>query len=433
VRRQAAAVIGLTLLAGLALAPGWVAVADEGDHPTKADVLDARRAADDQAGQVAAVQSALVAAQSRLRDSEISVAQAEEAFNQARWHYREARREQREAEKVELSSRDQLGSLREQYADLVAASYEMSPSLSAVSAILHADGINQVIDTTTTMHNAQTAMDQAYDEYDAAALLAGVATDQATEARASADRLREEAKQARSSAREIQRSAAEEAVSVAAERVRMIGELARLQGISVALAEERQEWLESQAEPTPTPEPDPDPDPTQGPSDGPTDGPTQEPTAGPTSGPTPTGAPTGAPTPTPTPAPTPTNPPPAPSGGAAAAIAFAEDQIGEPYQWGAAGPGRWDCSGLTMKAWAAGGISLPHYSVGQYTASTPISRSDLRPGDLVFWGSSGSPSSIYHVALYVGGGMIIHAPRTGQDVARVPIDYWIDPDFFARP
>jgi cell wall-associated NlpC family hydrolase len=86
-----------------------------------------------------------------------------------------------------------------------------------------------------------------------------------------------------------------------------------------------------------------------------------------------------------------------------------------------------------MRAWQAGGISLPHYSAGQYDAGTPVSESDLQPGDLVFWGSSGDPSSIYHVALYVGGGMIIHAPRTGEDVEKVPIDYWIDPNFFARP
>ena len=86
-----------------------------------------------------------------------------------------------------------------------------------------------------------------------------------------------------------------------------------------------------------------------------------------------------------------------------------------------------------MRAWQAGGISLPHYSAGQYDASTPISEADLRPGDLVFWGSSSSPSSIYHVALYVGGGMIIHAPRTGENVAQVSMNYWIAPNFFARP
>ena len=86
-----------------------------------------------------------------------------------------------------------------------------------------------------------------------------------------------------------------------------------------------------------------------------------------------------------------------------------------------------------MRAWQAGGISLPHYSAGQYDASTPITEADLRPGDLVFWGSSGSPSSIYHVALYVGGGMIIHAPAPARTSPRSPMDYWISPNFFARP
>ncbi len=120
-------------------------------------------------------------------------------------------------------------------------------------------------------------------------------------------------------------------------------------------------------------------------------------------------------------------------GVAAAAIAFAEAQIGEPYSYGAAGPSSWDCSGLTSAAWAAGGRSLPHYSVAQYTQSTTISAAQLVPGDLVFWGSSSSPSSIYHVALYVGGGQVIHAPRTGRNVTRESMYSWRAPQFFARP
>ena len=109
------------------------------------------------------------------------------------------------------------------------------------------------------------------------------------------------------------------------------------------------------------------------------------------------------------------------------------DQIGEPYVWAAAGPDSWDCSGLTMGAWQAGGKSLPHYSVAQYDQSTPISPGDLRPGDLVFWGDSSSPSSIFHVALYAGDGMIIHAPRPGRGVELVSMYYWITPNFYARP
>jgi cell wall-associated NlpC family hydrolase len=129
----------------------------------------------------------------------------------------------------------------------------------------------------------------------------------------------------------------------------------------------------------------------------------------------------------------PDDPPASDSGGARAAISYARDQIGEPYVWGADGPGSWDCSGLTSKAWAAGGKSLPHYSVAQYEQSTPISAAQLRPGDLVFWSDDGSPSSIFHVALYTGGGRIIHAPRTGRPVTEESMYYWRMPDFYARP
>ncbi|HMD12309.1 MAG TPA: C40 family peptidase, partial [Marmoricola sp.] len=139
-----------------------------------------------------------------------------------------------------------------------------------------------------------------------------------------------------------------------------------------------------------------------------------------------------SPPPSPSPSPAP-SPPPSSSGGASQAIAFAKAQIGEPYSWGASGPGSWDCSGLTMKAWASAGRYLPHWSVGQYQATSHISSSQLRPGDLLFWGSSSSSSSIHHVAMYLGGGMMIHAPRTGQNVQIVSMYYWIPPNFFGRP
>jgi cell wall-associated NlpC family hydrolase len=86
-----------------------------------------------------------------------------------------------------------------------------------------------------------------------------------------------------------------------------------------------------------------------------------------------------------------------------------------------------------MRAWEQGGIDLPHYSVAQYEESTPISMGDLRPGDLVFWGTTDNPSSIHHVALYAGDGMIIQAPHTGANVDEVSMYSWSAPNFFARP
>ena len=77
---------------------------------------------------------------------------------------------------------------------------------------------------------------------------------------------------------------------------------------------------------------------------------------------------------------------PAPSGSAAAAIAFAESQLGKPYQYAATGPNTYDCSGLTMGAWAAAGVSMPHYSGAQYAMFPHVPLDQLQPGDLLFWG-----------------------------------------------
>jgi cell wall-associated NlpC family hydrolase len=85
-----------------------------------------------------------------------------------------------------------------------------------------------------------------------------------------------------------------------------------------------------------------------------------------------------------------------------------------------------------LGAWGSAGVYLPHYSAAQYYAGSPISSSDLRPGDLVFWGTSSDPNSIHHVAMYIGDGMIIHAPRTGRPVSIDSMYYWIPPNFFAR-
>ncbi|MEV4948169.1 NlpC/P60 family protein [Streptomyces sp. NPDC053755] len=107
----------------------------------------------------------------------------------------------------------------------------------------------------------------------------------------------------------------------------------------------------------------------------------------------------------------------APNARAAEAIAFARDQIGKPYVWGATGPSAYDCSGLTQASWRAAGVSLPRTTYTQINAGRRVSRSELAPGDLVFF-----YSGISHVGLYIGGGQMIHAPRPGAPVRVAPID-----------
>jgi cell wall-associated NlpC family hydrolase len=95
----------------------------------------------------------------------------------------------------------------------------------------------------------------------------------------------------------------------------------------------------------------------------------------------------------------------------AAAVFYAMQAIGRPYRWAGSGPGSFDCSGLTMWAYRRAGISLPHSSRAQISEGPRISRSNLEPGDLVFFGSP-----IHHVGMYVGGGDFIHSPSSGSSV-----------------
>jgi peptidoglycan DL-endopeptidase CwlO len=112
---------------------------------------------------------------------------------------------------------------------------------------------------------------------------------------------------------------------------------------------------------------------------------------------------TGAPPPTNLP-----NPPTSTLGGQA--VAIAERYLGVPYVWGGASPSGVDCSGLVMYVYGQLGVSLPHNAASQYYSLPHVSESDLEPGDLVFFDGLG------HVGMYIGGGMMIHAPHTGTVV-----------------
>ncbi|MBZ5734316.1 C40 family peptidase [Nocardioides sp. TRM66260-LWL] len=104
------------------------------------------------------------------------------------------------------------------------------------------------------------------------------------------------------------------------------------------------------------------------------------------------------------------------SGRAGAAVSYALAQVGDAYVYGAAGPNAFDCSGLTMMAWAQAGVSLPHSSSAQYASGTKVAPGDLQPGDLVFY-----YSPISHVGIYIGNGQIVHAANPSTGVAVSPV------------
>ncbi|WP_165990315.1 C40 family peptidase, partial [Streptomyces sp. YIM 98790] len=113
-------------------------------------------------------------------------------------------------------------------------------------------------------------------------------------------------------------------------------------------------------------------------------------------------------------------PAPAPSGDGSGIVGFALAQVGDAYVLGAGGPDAWDCSSLVQAAYANAGISLPRTSQAQSALGTAIPLSEVRPGDILYWGGRGSA---WHVALYVGDGQFVGAQNPGTGVVTRSLDW----------
>jgi len=416
--------------------------------PSQRQVDAARARAAGKARDVGEIQTRLLLADQQLEAASLRAEQASEDYNGARWRlaeattaYRRARGDAARARRAQTAQRSRIGAV-------VAQSYQDGGDLTALRAMVGADGPEGVLDQYAAFQGASTSLQADYQRFAATDALARVYEAKAHAAKTEQTRLAARARAAQQQAATAADAAQSEAATVAVEKDRLVADLARAQHISVSLARSRQSALaqiarrraeerarqaalaaargkaRDQARARAVAQA------------------RQREAARAAAGaraqgrhhPVRSGAPAHAPAPAPVPAPAPA-PAPAPpptGGGAAQAIAFAKAQLGEPYQWGAAGPGSWDCSGLTMAAWGSAGRSLAHYTVSQYESTTHISVSQLRPGDLVFWSSNGAPSGIHHVAMYIGNGQIIHAPRTGRPVEIDDMYYWIPPNFFGR-
>lgn len=413
------------------------AMADDPDVPSRSEVRAAGEAAEAGERDVVQVRADLAAAQVVVDRTAISAARAAEEYNGARYVAQQARAEAALARRAERAASARVERVRTSYAEVVRGSLGTNRDLEALSSIMASEDLGQMLERTTAYRIVGSTLDARYDELTLVREEAEEASDAAAAARVTAQEARSDAAVKRDRAEAAATRAEDEAAKMAARTRSLVAELARLRGVSVDVAVRRREGLARRAAERAEAEARAQQEAVEAAESG---APAQESGAAPipaddesesSAPPSPT-SPAPAPEPTPAPAPGPA-PAPAPASGAAAAVKFARAQLGEPYVWAAAGPDQWDCSGLTMRAWAAGGTSLPHYSVAQYDASTPISASERRPGDLVFWASSDDPSSIYHVALYVGGDRIIHAPRTGRPVSEDSLFYWITPSFYARP
>jgi cell wall-associated NlpC family hydrolase len=386
--------------------------------PTQAQVDKAKAVADKKAGDVAALQASLAVANARLHAAAEKAEIAAEAYNGAMWRLDQAKQATAAAKAAVADALAHVDEQRAGIAQLVTQSYQDGAALNGVTAFLGGEDPSAVMSRLGVVESAGDSMQARFDQYTALNALARVAQAKAEKAQQDQAALAKQAAKLRDEAAQAANLAQSETARIAGERKQLIQELADAQKISVDLATKRQQGLEKKAEEAAahaaqvaatkakhqTKKAKDEAEQTQD----------ELAALGPEGGWSDPGLPIPAGT----------------TDGARAAIEFARKQLGEPYVWGAAGPGSWDCSGLTMMSWRAGGISLPHYSAAQYQQTKHINAGQLRPGDLVFWGTS--PNTIHHVALYIGNDQIIQAPHTG-DVVKVSPLYASAPDFYGRP
>lgn len=436
--RSAAAVITAAVL----LVPmGGAALADP--DVTDQDVRDARRSVQTAAGAVADIELRLAQLSTQADAAEVAVQQAAEDYAQAQADLADAQQAAADAGTQYDEAAEKFASARSTLVAIAREAARSGGSMDTVQALLSADGFQDVVARSEALEHVSTQADQAVQRYLAAEQVATTLKDKADEAAQAQETAAAAAQTAFAAAETAQSDASAAVASAQTERQGLITRLAAARSTSAEVEQARQDQVDAerrqraeaaaQAARTATPAATTPGTPSAGTPGTATPSTPSAPTPSTPAPSTPTPstpspstpapaapAPTTPPVVTPPPAPT---PPPA-SSGADAAIAWAHTRIGLPYLWGGTGPNGYDCSGLTQGAWRAGGVTLNRTSRDQYRQVTKISYNDLQPGDLVFWGTNpNDASSVYHVALYIGNGQILEAPRPGVNVKISPMRY----------
>lgn len=420
--------------------------------PSKAAVERAKQAANSKAGQVAKIERELAAANARLEQLGIQSGIADETYNGAVYRLQQAKAAATAAAARAKEAEQTLAVQRQQIGRLAAASYQGGGDVAKLAPLFTADGPQQLLDSAGAAHSVSAAMQGSYLRFSATQVMTNLFRVQADQALVKVKKATDEAAAAKKAAEDAEAAQSAAVTAIGVQRTSSINQLAVLQNISVKVAAQRQHGLEELARIKAAEEaarkaaelkrriaareaaerraaaaeqareekaareeakqnhgkkpkhhkP--------APSDGNDGGGNNGGNGGNGGG----GSSSGH--------------------GASAAIKFAMRQLGDMYLWGGTGPNRWDCSGLTQGAWEHAGVQLPHYSAAQYEQIQHIQENDLRPGDLIFWAlDPNDPATIHHVAMYIGNGMMIQAPRTGKPVEINSVYYWIPPNFFGRP
>ena len=389
--------------------------------PSQEDVDNARKEVSYAEMSVAQLEIQLSAASQTAADASVAAATAGEAANKAQVRLDEAKEAAKTATAEAKKAQEAYAVGLKDFASVAQVAYRGGAgSLDALAPYLEADGLASLEQRRNTVSSFGMAADNQMQQVAALSQVADLMETASDRAKAAEeDAYAEVAEKAEEAA-----AAAETAEQVVAETERarsaMVEELAAKRQTSVELENQRLAAAEAEREQQALDQLISNGGGTQSPS---SPSPSTPSTSNPTpstpstpSTPTPsTPAPTPKPTPQPTPTPTPTPPP--SSGTASSALSVARAQLGKPYVWGGSGPSSFDCSGLVQWSFAQVGKSVPRVASSQYYAGKQIPFSQAQAGDLIFWSSNGTAGSIYHVAFYLGGGQLLHAPKPG-DVVR---------------
>ena len=399
-------------------------------YPSAGQVNEAKAAVGDKAAQIAVVEAQLMASNARLDEVQTAAGVANEKYNLARILLQQrtaaatsAGHRAAAAQKAADLASDKLG-------HFAAAAYRQGGSLGQLEAFLSSKGPQDVLDRAAGIQLITDIRSQIMQDTDASSVVAGVLRRQAARAQAQQLAAEQAAETARAAAQAQVESAVAETARIHVQQSAMITALATLRNTSVTLERQRQDGLKAaaearaaaavkagaqarasaQARAASTARAASKARAAKDAARGQAAAAAEAQRLGQLAANRPVTQ-----AQAPDPAPSPVSDDPVPSrGGVSAVIAFAQAQIGDPYQWGAAGPSTWDCSGLTQMAWAQAGVYLSHYTGYQWEESRRVPLRDLQPGDLVFFGDSGPTS--HHMGLYVGNGRMIEAPYTGANV-----------------
>ncbi|MDR3068782.1 MAG: C40 family peptidase, partial [Cellulomonas sp.] len=384
------------------------------DPPSDDDVRRARDAVTQAAGSVAAMEAELAQLTATEQTTQIAVQAAGEAYSQALETSQQADAAAATAAAEKATADGAVEASRTQLVQVARQLSTTSGSSDALTAILSADDFQDMAERTAQLEHVTGRTEQVVQMFQAAQTVAQTMDQRAQETATAATTAKTTAETALAQAEQAATAAQATLSSAQGRRDQLVTELAAAQNTSVEVEQARQASIaaareaQARADVTTRPAKTSAPANPSGGSGGSSGGGS---TGGSTSGSSGGGSGSGG----------------SSTGSATAgetAVAWARTQIGKPYLWGGSGPDAYDCSGLTQQAWRQAGVSLAHSSRTQYTQVKKVPISDLRVGDLVFWASNTSdPSTIYHVALYAGGGTIVEAPAPGLTIRTMSLRY----------